>query len=68
MYGQVQDGIRDNIDQMECLIHFLNVSRHLERIGDLATNIAEDVIYMITGDIVRHRVEDYVTDNDEDGQ
>jgi len=59
MYLQVQDGIRRDIDQMDCLIHYLNISRHLERIGDLATNIAEDVIYMIEGDIVRHRVEDY---------
>ena len=60
MYGQVRGGIREHPDRLECLIHFLLVSRHLERIADLATNIAEDVIYMIDGNIVRHRVEDYV--------
>jgi phosphate transport system protein len=34
---------------------FLSISRNLERIADLATNIAEDVIYLTEGDIVRHK-------------
>jgi len=29
--------------------------RHIERIADHATNIAEDVIYLVEGDIIRHR-------------
>lgn len=36
------------------LLHLLSVSRCLERVADLATNIAEDIIYMTEGDIVRH--------------
>ena len=31
------------------------VSRNLERVADLATNIAEDVVYLIEGAIVRYR-------------
>ncbi|MBN1507694.1 MAG: phosphate signaling complex protein PhoU [Sedimentisphaerales bacterium] len=59
MYQTVQDGIVAHPDQTESLIHMLSVSRHIERIADHATNIAEDVIYMIEGVIVRHRAEDY---------
>ncbi len=32
----------------------INVARALERVGDLCTNIAEDIIFLSTGDIVRH--------------
>ena len=59
MFVQVQEGIRKNPTRLKCLIHLLSASRHLERIADHATNIAQDVIYMIEGEIVRHRVEDY---------
>ena len=59
MYDQVQDGIREDIEKLERLIHYLGAARHLERIADLATNIAEDVIYMVDGEIVRHKTEDF---------
>jgi phosphate transport system protein len=59
MYILVQDAIVAHPEQVEALIHVLSVSRHLERIADHATNIAEDVIYMIEGEVVRHRVEEY---------
>ncbi len=35
-------------------INILLISRHIERLADHATNIAEEVIYMIEGAIVRH--------------
>jgi len=41
----------------------LKTDNNLERIADLATNISEDVIYMIKGEIVRHRVEEYRAEN-----
>ena len=39
------------------VIPLLSSSRYLERIADHATNICEDVIFMIDGDIIRHRTE-----------
>jgi len=38
-------------------IALLLVARHLERIGDHATNIAEDVIYMVNAEVVKHHPE-----------
>jgi phosphate uptake regulator len=37
------------------MLALISVSRTLERIADHSTNIAKDVIYMIEGEIVRHR-------------
>ncbi len=59
MYDSVKQSILKNPEQIESLIHLLSVSRHLERIADHATNIAEDVIYMAEGHIIRHKTEEY---------
>jgi len=58
VFKQVSDGIKQHPEDADRLIMLLSVSRNLERIGDHTTNIAEDVLYMVRGEIVRHtRVE-----------
>ena len=54
IYDQVKDQIRRTPDRVGTLINLMLISRYLERIADHATNIAEEVIYMIEGEIVRH--------------
>lgn len=63
MYKSVELQIRESESDVTALIHLLSVSRDLERIADHATNIAEDVIYMMSGEIVRHNLEDYTREN-----
>ncbi len=56
MYALVSEAIRRNPEHMETFLQLLSVSRYLERIADHATNIAEDVLYMLYGEIVRHQM------------
>jgi len=57
MFVNLKNEIKKYPEQTDQLVEYLRVCRHLERIADHATNIAEDVIYMIEGSIVRHRQE-----------
>jgi phosphate transport system protein len=59
MYGQVAQRMREHPEQLESCLHYLTTSRYLERIADHATNIAEDVIYMVDGEIVRHHAREH---------
>jgi phosphate transport system protein len=59
MYKQVETSIVAHPGWAQSLLHLLSISRHLERVADHATNIAEDVIYMVEGKIVRHKAETY---------
>ncbi len=56
-YGQVRNAILKHPAEAQYYMDCLTVSRCLERIADIATNIAEDVIYLESGRIVRHRHE-----------
>lgn len=54
LHRQFEERVEEEMESLPPLIHLFLVSRHLERIADLATNVAEEVIYMLTGQIVRH--------------
>lgn len=57
MFLRIKEQIRRTPEMVDVLIEYMRIGRHLERIADHATNIAEDVIYMIEGQIVRHQPE-----------
>ncbi len=51
---EVIQRVRTGDVAIDALLLLLGVSRELERVGDHATNIAEDLIYMFDGAIIRH--------------
>ena len=53
-YNKIKDVMAQDVENLGYYINLLLISRHLERLADHATNIAEEVIYMIEGEIVRH--------------
>jgi phosphate transport system protein len=53
-YDRIKKAMGDHPGKLGELINLLLISRHLERLADHATNIAEEVIYLIEGEIVRH--------------
>lgn len=53
-YRTMKADIRNNPDMVAEIINMYLISRHIERIGDHTTNIAEEVIYLIEGEIIRH--------------
>ena len=53
-YDVIKQAINQHPNRVSYLINLLLVSRHLERIADHATNIAEEVVYLVQGEIVRH--------------
>jgi len=54
-YFALNKRIGENPKAARYYISLLSVSRNLERIADHATNIAEDIYYMVKGEIIRHQ-------------
>jgi phosphate transport system protein len=53
--ADLQQKMMDSPDAVRPALHFFSATRHIERIADHATNIAEDVIYLVEGEIARHK-------------
>jgi len=53
-FAWVVSSLSQNSSNAEAIIHMLIVGRTIERIGDVAVTIAEDVIFAVGGEIVRH--------------
>ena len=54
MYAAVKSLVAEQPSTADSAINLLSCIRNMERIGDLATNIAEDVIFVVEGKVVRH--------------
>jgi phosphate transport system protein len=53
-YDKIKQAIQDLPERVGYYINLLLISRHLERLADHATNIAEEVVYLVEGEIFRH--------------
>lgn len=53
--AEMQEIMRAQPNLIEAALSLFSASRHIERIADHATNIAEDVIYLVEGEIARHK-------------
>ena len=47
-------------------LELLLVSQNLERIADLSTNVAEDVVFLVEGRTIKHGADGYLDDEDDD--
>jgi phosphate transport system protein len=68
IYDRIKEVMSRNPDYVGYLINLYTTSRHLERVGDHSTNIAEEVIYLIEGEIIRHRAKQEALQARESGQ
>jgi phosphate transport system protein len=57
MYIRAKELLVKSPEDINCTLHAVSAGRHLERIADHACNIAEDVIYLVDAEIVRHTPE-----------
>jgi phosphate transport system protein len=56
-YEKLKRAMRESPDAVEDAVSALTISRSLERIADQATNVAEDIVFMVDGEVIRHQAD-----------
>jgi phosphate transport system protein len=54
LYDEILETIPRHLDQLKPLLKLYSVARNFERLGDMATHVAEEVVFLVDGDNVRH--------------
>jgi phosphate transport system protein len=55
--AEIVSHMRQDPEHVDSALHVFSASRSVERVADHATNIAEDVVYLVEGEIIRHRAD-----------
>jgi phosphate transport system protein len=64
-HGILKSIMKQNPDNIEGAVALLVISRELERLADHATNIAEDVFFIVEAQMIKHKYEKYIFGDDE---
>jgi len=61
--GELQESLREHAGQLDAWLQLMSTARHLERIADHATDIAQMIVYLQEGIIIRHKTESPADDH-----
>jgi len=60
--------MKEDPQKIDEALGVLEICRHLERIGDHTTNIAEDVYFIVEAQLIKHKYEKYIYSEIDDGE
>jgi phosphate transport system protein len=55
IFSSLETDMATSPDRIKADLQILSAAKNVERIADHASNVAEDVVYMVEGTILRHR-------------
>ncbi len=64
-YKNLKQIMKENPDNIDSAVAMLIISRQIERLGDHATNIAEDVFFIVEAQLIKHKYGKYLFSDDE---